>query len=253
MRAEGNNMNTSMEKIPLEAQKTVELVDCGIQGVKEAKVLAYNSSGIEYDRFMRLSTVAERVNSLKLAKNTLVLDVGGFDGAFSLFVPSLRVQVVDPATTGGSALALLFPDKYFEVVVCIDALEHLPRGDRPKLLQELVRVTKSNLFVNFPEARSMDAQKSVLSIFSNKFIQEHINYQLPTQEETISFLKGICPNIKITTLSYVNIYSWLAWFVLFHTNKERGLKVSKFLKENAQHTKPPFLYDLLECSIGGAL
>ncbi len=229
----------------------MELVGCGVDGVREAKVLEFDTSSIEFDRFMRISRVAEQINKLNLKKDSVILDVGGFDGAFALFAPKLKVWVIDPQTTGGSGLHIPFPDKHFEVVVSIDALEHLPRKERPKLLQELVRVTRSKVFINFPGARSMDAQKSVVSIFSNKFIQEHVEYQLPTQEETISFLKEICPDIKIVATSYVNIYSWLAWFVLFHTDKERGLKVSKFLKEHANDVAPPFLYDLLECDMGG--
>lgn len=235
----------------IEAQKTVELVECGVSGVRQAKVLEFNTSSIEFDRFMRISTVAEHVKKLNLKKDTIILDVGGFDGAFALFVPELKVWVVDPQTTRGSGLNIPFPDKYFDVVVSIDALEHLPRKDRSKLLKELVRVTRSKLFINFPEARSMDAQKAVLSILDNKFIREHVDYQLPTQEETISFLKEIHPNVKITASSYVNVYTWMAWFVLFHTDKERGLKVSKFLKEHSNELTPPFLYDLLECDVGG--
>ncbi|MBI4214658.1 methyltransferase domain-containing protein [archaeon] len=238
-----------MKNTPIEAQKTVELIECGIEKVREAKILELNTSAIEFDRFMRINAVAECVNKLKLKKDTLILDVGGFDGAFALFVPELKVWVIDPQTTGGSGLSIPFPDKHFEVVVSIDALEHLPREDRPKLLQELIRVTRTKLFVNFPEARSTNAQKAVLSTISNKFIQEHVNYQLPTREETTSFLKKISPNIKITALSHVNIYSWLAWFVLFHTDKQRGLQVSKFLKQNANESTPPFLYDLLSCEV----
>ncbi len=238
---------------PIEAQKTVELIECGMDGVREAKVLELNTSAIEYDRFMRISKVAEQVNKLKLKKNAIILDVGGFDGAFALFVPDLKVWVIDPQTTGGNGLTIPFPDKHFDVVVSIDALEHLPRSDRPKLLQELVRITRSKLFLNFPEARSMGAQKAVLSILDNKFIREHVDYKLPSQEETLSLLKEIHPTVKIITFSYVNIYSWLAWFVLFHTDKERGLKVSKFLKEHANDLTPPFLYDLLECDVGDGI
>lgn len=237
----------------IEAQKTIELIECGVDGVREAKVLMCDSSGIEYDRFMRLSSVAEHVNKLRLAKNTVVLDVGGFDGAFAIFVPELKVYVIDPQTTGGSGLKIPFPDGYFEAVVSIDALEHLHQQDRPRLLKELVRVTRSRLFINFPEARSMEAQKVVLSIFNNRLIQEHVDYRLPSQEETLSLLKEIHPAIRITAMSYVNVYSWLAWFVLFHTDKERGLKISRFLKEHTNDSKPPFLYDLLECDLGGDL
>lgn len=236
---------------PLEAQKTVELIDCGIDGVREARVVEPNTSLIEFDRFMRISTVAEQVKKLNLKKNAVILDVGGFDGAFALFVPELRVWVIDPQTTGGSGLRMPFPDKHFDVVVSIDALEHLPRENRQQLLQELVRVTRSRLFINFPEARSMNVQKAVLSIISNEFIQEHIDYRLPTQEETIASLKEISPSINITATGYVNIYTWLPWFILFHTDKKRGLNISDFLKVHTHNINQPFLYDLLDCGFGG--
>src|SRR3989344_7846353 len=144
-----------MEKAPIEAQKTVELIGCGVDGVREAKILERDTSSIEFDRFMRISMVAEQMNKLNRKKDSVILDVGGFDGAFALFVPELKVWVIDPQTTGGSGLNIPLPDKHFDAVVSIDALEHLPRKDRPTLLQELVRVTRSKLFINFPEARSM--------------------------------------------------------------------------------------------------
>ena len=237
----------------IEAQKTIELIECGTGGVQEVRILKQDTSSIEFDRFMRLKTVAEHVNKLNLEKNIAILDVGGFDGAFALFVPGLKVMVIDPQTTGGSGLNIPFPNKHFDVVVSIDALEHLPRKDRPKLLQELVRVTRSKLFVNFPEAGSMNAQKTVLSVISNKFIQEHVDYDLPKQEETVSFLKEICPSATITATGYVNISTWLPWFILFHTDKKRGLESSEFLKEQAHAVNPPFLYYLLECDLGGSI
>ncbi len=237
-----------MSSEAIEAQRTVELVECGAPGVREARVVTQDTSAIEWDRFRRLSKAAERVNHLGLKEGTVVLDVGGFDGAFALFVPRLRVWVIDPNTTGGSGLDIPFPDRHFEAVVSIDALEHVPREDRPKLLLELLRVTRSKLFINFPEARSMDAQRLVLSIITNRFIKEHVDYRLPSQEEVVSFLKKASPNSVVTALSHVTIYTWLAWFVLFHTDKERGLQVSSFLKAQA-HDTPPFLYDLIECEM----
>ena len=239
-----------MAEQPIEAQKAVELVECGIQGVREAKVILQDKSGVEWDRFMRLNQVAKRVNALGLQKDTVVLDVGGFDGAFALFVSGLRVWVVDPVTTDGSGLNIPFPDKHFDVVVSIDALEHIPRPERPALLKELVRVTRSKLFINYPEARSMEAQKEVLSLISNKFIQEHVDYRLPSCEETIAELKKLKQNMKITATDHTSINVWVPWYVLFHTMKERGLSISAFLKtrENGVSSEP-FLYNLLECDV----
>ncbi len=240
-----------MAEKPIEAQKAVELVDCGVEGVREAKVVARDTAGVEWDRFMRLSQTAKRVNALGLPAGTIVLDVGGFDGAFALFVPDLVVWVVDPVTTGGSGLAIPFPDKHFDVVVSIDALEHVPRQDREKLLQELARVAKSKLFINYPEARSMEAQRKVLSLIPNKFIQEHVEYRLPGREETVAALRELLPEITIKAFGHTSVNVWVAWYALFHTLKERGLSVSDYLKAHENEvSSEPFLYDLLECGIG---
>jgi len=234
----------------LETQKAVELVECGVTGVREAKVIQHDTSGVEWDRFMRLGQTAQRMNALKLPKDTVVLDVGGFDGALALFVPDLRVWVIDPATTGGSGLAIPFPERHFAVVASIDALEHVPRSERPSLLEELVRVTRSKLFVNYPEAESMDAQKQVLSLIPNKFIQEHVEYVLPSRDETIARLISRDPDIKVNATGHTSINVWVAWYVLFHTKKERGLVISEFLKTREQEvSQAPFLYDLLECTL----
>ncbi|MBI4146468.1 class I SAM-dependent methyltransferase [Candidatus Woesearchaeota archaeon] len=238
----------------IEAQKAVELIECGVDGVRETKVASQDTLAVEWDRFMRLGQVAAHVNALALPKGTLILDVGGFDGAFALFVPGLRVWVVDPITTSGSGLALPFPDGHFDVVVSIDALEHVPRGQREQLLRELVRVCRKSLFINFPEARSMSAQRQVLSLVQNKFIQEHVEYNLPGREETTATLKRLCPDIKINAVGHTSISVWVPWYVLFHTAKDRGLAISAFLKDRKNEVnQPPFLYDLLECSMGGAL
>jgi len=240
-----------MAEQPIEAQKAVELVECGVSGVCEARVIINDASQVEWDRFMRLNKVAQHVNVLGLPKGTIVLDVGGFDGAFALFVPGLRVWVVDPATTGSKGTALPFPDKHFEVVVSIDALEHVPRADRPAFLKELVRVTRSKLFINYPEARSMDAQKNVLALVDNKFIREHVEYRLPHRRETINTLMQFYPEMKIKAIGHTSMNVWIAWYVLFHTMKERGLTISEFLKAREKQTsRAPFLYDLLECDMG---
>lgn len=239
-----------MEQAPITAQQTVELVECGVPGVREAKVLEEDTSHIEWDRFMRLSATAERVRRLPLNEDSPILDVGGFDGAFAVLVPRCRVWVIDPRTTGGSGLAIPFPDRHFEVVVSIDALEHLPREVRPTFLRECLRVTRSTLFVNFPEARSMEAQRAALSLTENAFIREHVEHRLPTRKETVSLLKKIRPDLTMKASSYVNVQTWLAWFVLFHTNRERGMQVSAYLKDHVHSAgASPHLYDLLECTV----
>lgn len=69
----------------------------------EVKVINYDSSRLEWDRFMRLSQTAQQITSLNLQEGTIILDVGGFDGSLALFLsPNVRVWVIDTATTGDS-------------------------------------------------------------------------------------------------------------------------------------------------------
>lgn len=237
-----------MTKAAIEAQQTVELTECGVEGTRETRIKEYDTSSIEWDRFMRLSKVAEQIKQLQLTKDDIILDVGGFDGAFALFLPHLKVWVVDPLTTGGSGLSLPFSDNSFKVVVSIDAIEHMPRSDRPLLLSELVRITKSKLFVNYPEAKSMEAQRQVLSLIPNKFIEDHVKYELPQHDEVVSLLKSILPSLHIRAYPHTNIYTWASWYVLFHSAKEEGVSMSHFLKKSFHDANvPPYLYDLLVC------
>lgn len=248
MTKKAKSAKSTIAKTPIEAQKNVELIECGIDGAREARILTHDTSNLEWDRFMRISKVAERVKALELPDKTVILDVGGFDGTFALFVPKLRVYVIDPETTGGSGMALPFPDNAFEVVTCIDALEHLPQQDRPKLLKELLRVTKSRLFINFPEAKSTKAQEQVLALIPNRFIKEHVNYQLPIHDEVVALIKKINPSVKIEAYPHTNFYVWAPWYVLFHSVKPSGVTISHFLKAHSKDVNsPPFLYDLLDC------
>lgn len=179
---------------PLRAlTNVVELTECGVPGVREARVLRPDTSAVEWDRWMRLSATAAQVLKLGLPPQALVLDVGGFDGSFALFVPQLRVWVVDPCTTGSNGLQIPLSDKSIDTVVSIDALEHVERKDREVFLRELVRVCKTTLLINFPEARSMPAQELVLSLTGNQFIQEHVEYVLPSCAETVRVINSLDP------------------------------------------------------------
>ena len=171
-------------------QRLIELADCGIVGVKEAKVQkGGDTSSLEWDRYMRLNQTALLVKECELPVGSIILDVGGYDGAFALFVPNYRVWVIDPATTGIEGLVLPVENKSFDVVVSIDALEHVQQTDRAFFLQELVRVCRKHLFINFPEARSTCAQNIALQLTNNRMIREHVEYVLPSAGGVTRFLQ----------------------------------------------------------------
>lgn len=208
---------------------------------------------------MRLSRTAQQITSLNLQEGSIILDVGGFDGSLALFLSpnNYSSMGVDPATTGASGRDLPVESKSFDVVVSIDALEHVRQEEREKLLTELVRVTRKTLLINFPEARSTPAQEIALQLTSNQFIHEHVNYKLPTREETVALLNKIAPKVSLSSVTaHTEIATWLPWYIiLFQNDQEHGLLVSNFLKKETQYQQSKttkdnendniYLYDLL--------
>jgi len=55
-------------------------------------------------------------------------------------------------------LNIPMPDKSFEVVVCIDTLEHVPYEDAPQLVKEMVRVSKKYLYFVIGYGQSQNDQ-----------------------------------------------------------------------------------------------
>lgn len=236
----------------IQAQNAVELVDCGIPGIKEAHVLNRTTEALEWDRFMRLHHTAMQVDALNLPEKAVILDVGGFDGALALFLPKYRVWIVDPATTGASGTRIPVTDSSFDVVVSVDAIEHVERAERPAFVHELLRVCKRKLFINYPAARSLPIQEIALKLTGNKFIKEHVEYQLPNKDEVEQMIKDCDKrSISINTIEHTSISAWLPWYVLFQLDKKAGMSVANHMKARWQDTNAaPFLYDLICCTVG---
>ena len=235
----------------LHAQSSVRLVDCGVIGVLEAQVDDPSTDAIEWDRFSRLSAAARQILALQLPAGEVILDVGGYDGALALFLPRHRVWVVDPATTGAPGDVVPVGDRQFNVVVSVDALEHVERPQRAAFLRELVRVCRSTLLINTPAARSMDAQRTAYALTGHRFIGEHVNLVLPSADETAAQLRQIDSNVAISTVEFTSIAAWMPWFVLLQKDRPSAMVVSAVLKENtALSNQSPYLYDLLVCTLG---
>ena len=128
----------------------------------------------------------------------LVLDVGA-GGRSRLCrilkkVISLDVRAISGVDIVASAWALPFRNNAFDVVVCVDTLEHIPREFRKRVLQELKRVTKRRVVVHGPledgliyRGRVYDIafQRWYLAVygFEEKNTEEHIRYVEPSPKE----------------------------------------------------------------------
>src|SRR5581483_4242605 len=103
-----------------------------------------------------------------------ILDAGGYDGALGLFLPSLQIDLIDPATTGGSVLNIPAADQCYDAVVAVDVLEHIEPSDRARALAEFARVSKQHVILNYPCRGSKPAQELALKLTNNALVREHV-------------------------------------------------------------------------------
>lgn len=123
-------------------------------------------SEIAFDLYERYSPIPGIASLFATeGKPPLVLDVGGYTPALRRGFPSMIAAVLPEARTvvagiepgpglasyvQASALSLPFADGTFDLVTCCDLLEHIPAGRHIRCLRELLRVTRSSIYLTFP-------------------------------------------------------------------------------------------------------
>jgi hypothetical protein len=159
-----------------------------------------------------------------------------------------KVVAVDISTSGphfdnvalinSSATALPFEDNSFDFVVSMDMLEHIPREQRERVVDELFRVTRKKFYLGMPCGHSAEKiEEKIWGKYSsllekwrgtaedkktftkrNSFLFEHHEHGLPKEEEVIRYIKGNIndPNqYKISILNNEGIFVWY-WAILSH-------------------------------------
>ncbi len=243
--------------VQLKSTDAVRLAPTQVQGISRVEVLAPAARhNLTWDRYVRLHAVAEEVKRCTAdweegeMKKAIILDVGGYDGALGLFLPDWQMEVIDPATTGGSGTNIPLADKSRPIVTSIDALEHIAPAQRPALLAELARVAGSLCFINFPNRDTAPAQELALGLTDNQLVREHVEFGLPGSAEVAAEMerRGFACEVVRHSDSTV----WASQFVLQHRAPDAAAEVSRFL---VQHHRPhrtvpePLapLYDLVVC------
>jgi len=237
--------------IPFLPSPGVKLSASVAAGIARVEVIDPESRYLlPWDRFMRLKVTSDHLRRLiGEGEPVRVLDVGGYDGALALFLSPHQVDLIDPATTGGSGLQIPAPDRAYDVVVSIDAIEHLPAGDRAPLLKELARVAKELCLINFPNAASRPAQELVKTLTGDPLVGEHLELGLPEKRWLVNEMEGhgfSCQAIPNTSLSL-----WVAQHTLYKLLPAAAAQVSQYLVR--AHGEEPFsvpLYFLVICSRG---
>jgi len=113
----------------------------------------------------------------------------GCDLYFDASPPALMYAV------RASACQLPFPDKTFDLVVCMDTLEHIPKQQRVKAVVEIVRVTRCRAIIGFPSGQGAHLSDCLLARFYSwrrldlpNWLQEH-SAEFPSMADIQQALK----------------------------------------------------------------
>jgi|GEM_PF-675856 len=157
-----------------------------------------------------------------------ILEVGSGDQGIT---PYLKKKVIgldvnfsesSPFLTqiAGSVTNLPFKDRDFDVVISVDMLEHIPRGDRGKAVIEIIRVAGKKAIIAVPCGDKLDeAVKIYAEAFYKKYgylhrwLKEHAENPSPAKEEISDAINEAARllrrPIRIKVKKNVNVKLWL--------------------------------------------
>jgi hypothetical protein len=163
------------------------------------------TEGLPFDLFQRYRLAALIAERLPVRT---VLDVGGYLGdryghlAFSgdFFPRDFEVTSTDlracdhPRHRQADACSQPFPEGSFDMVLCMDVLEHIPAGLREAMLEELLRVSSQYVVLaapfDSPEVTEAERQLTENLLSARPFLQEHKELGLPQAPWLEQFFAG---------------------------------------------------------------
>ena len=228
--------------VPIKAIDGVELdLQDGRQIAATRVIDSSAKQSLSWDRYVRLKAAAEAIVAI-----SSILDTGGYDGALALFLPGHKIDVIDPATTGGSVLAIPAADRSYDSVVGVDVLEHIDPKDRTKALSEFARVARKDVILNYPCQDSKEAQELAFKITNNSLIREHVEWELPDSEWVLGEMAkhGFTGTIK----PHTSIAIWLGQYVTLNLVPAAAKELNRHLVEKyAEEPTTRALYHLIIC------
>lgn len=175
----------------------------------------------DHNTYFRLKTLADKLLDLFPDSQFSVLDVGGGQGALSLFIPKADYVLVEPVINGLSGTALPFADKSFDVIVACHVLEHIPEGDREQFFDQLCSTARKYVIIlnpfYKPKSYVEERLELVVELTNAQWAREHLNCGLPKLEEVERFAQKRQYGYKIwpngsgtTTLAMVFVAHYAA-------------------------------------------
>lgn len=198
---------------------------------------------LSWDRYVRLKACAEAIRE-RIDAPAKVLDVGGYDGALSLFLPDYEVFLIDPATTGEEFFEADFRDSTFEVVVAVDVLEHVEPSRRNFFLELLESSCEKLLVLNYPSVATASAQQIAYKATGNQLLKEHVEWTLPDSQWVMATLLKL--GFESECEPHSSLAVWIGQYICTQLNGEIAAELNRYLLD--YHSDEPFkqpLYDLI--------
>lgn len=158
----------------------------------------------------------------------IILDMGGEPKFLELFLPGKETTVanLDRGDVVCDGKNTPFADGAFDVVTCLDVLEHVPKEDRLALIEELVRIARKKVIFCAPlgSPGHEEDEKDLVKFFRERkvevsFLEEHISEGLPTLEE----VKGLLRNYD-AQLYFSGDWRLKSWLARLAYPLDEGLK-----------------------------
>ena len=181
----------------------------------------------QYQRYGALRLAADRLRAM-LGRQLTILDVGDWNGLAARFCPGDLTVWLDPSGQGGGRYVqadgsrLPFADGSFDLVACLDTLEHVPKQRRLAIAEELRRVGRLAIVVAVPVADwgAPAAERSlfeyVWAVLGGEQVQlrEHAEHVLPTIAEARGWLRA--PGWTCADLPSGLLDDWLPMMLAKH-------------------------------------
>jgi len=174
-----------------------------------------------FDQYQRYKMVEELAGLIRHGRRLRVLDVGGHPGFIADFLPEDDTFILDMLPfeglnyVQGDGARLPFDNDSFDLVVSIDALEHIPPDRRLGFLDEQLRTSRDYVLLAAPfEDENVSLAEQIVNEFfikkighPNHSLEEHFANGLPSLNETLSFFDAN----RIQHLEIPNgyLYNWL--------------------------------------------